>query len=82
MLATGLFALKAINPAGADGLLAGNAGLLVTQVVAVAVVILYSCTMTFVLLKVIGAMIPLALNDDEQHDGMDLVLHNEVGYRL
>ncbi|MBI5831182.1 MAG: ammonium transporter [Armatimonadetes bacterium] len=82
MLATGVFALKAINPAGADGLLAGHADLLLTQIMAVAVVIVYSCAMTYLLLRVIGAMTPLTLTDEEQRDGMDLVLHNEVGYRM
>jgi len=82
MLCTGLFAAKSINPAGADGLFAGNPGLLLTQAVAVAVVIGYSCLATWLLLRVVAAVTPLVLTDEEQRDGMDIVLHNEVGYRL
>ncbi|MBI5831183.1 MAG: ammonium transporter [Armatimonadetes bacterium] len=79
---TGVFALKAVNAAGQDGLLAGNAGLLVTQAVSVVVTAVYAAVVTFILLKVIGALTPLKLSAEEQSDGMDMVLHNEVGYRL
>ena len=81
-LLTGVFASKLINPAGNDGLLAGNAALLGTQAVSVVVTVAYAAVMTFILLKVIGAVTKIKMTDEEQSDGMDLVLHNEVGYRM
>jgi len=81
-LLTGVFATKAVNPAGQDGLLAGHAAQLGVQAVSVAVTVVYAAVVTWVLLKVIGAVMPLRLTAEEESDGMDLVLHDEVGYRI
>jgi Amt family ammonium transporter len=35
---------------------------------------------TFVLLKIIGAIVGLRVNEEEETEGLDLVLHNERGY--
>jgi len=80
---TGVFAMKMINPdGGQDGLIAGNPHQVVVQVVSTVATIVYACTVTFIIIKVVGALTPLTLNQEEQSDGMDLVLHDEVGYRL
>ncbi len=57
-LLTGVFAQKALNGV-ADGLLFGNPGQLWTQFVAVMAAIVYSGGMSFVLLKLIGLVLPL-----------------------
>jgi hypothetical protein len=57
-LLTGVFAQRALNGV-ADGLLFGNPRQLMIQAAAVAAAIIYSGTMSFVLLKVIGAVMPL-----------------------
>ena len=57
-LLTGVFAQKALNGT-ADGLLFGNPRQLMVQAVAVVAAIVYSGVMSFVLLKVIGLVIPL-----------------------
>ena len=78
-LLTGIFAQKAWTGV-ADGLLFGNPGQFVTQVAAVAAAIAYSGVMTFVLLKIVGAMMPLLADHERQTLGMDLSEHGEEAY--
>jgi len=79
-LATGLFAQTFINPAGSNGLFFGNPGLLVTQMVAVGVSAAYSFVITVVLLKVIGMVVGLRIDEDDEHKGLDISQHGERGY--
>jgi ammonium transporter, Amt family len=53
MLAAGVFATRLVNPAGTDGLLAGNPGLLGSQVLTILAVAAYSGTMTWGLLRLV-----------------------------
>src|SRR4249920_1238571 len=78
-LLTGVFAQKAMNGV-ADGLLFGNPKQLGIQLTAVAAAIVYSGVMTFVLLKIVGAMTPLLADRDQQTLGMDLSEHGEEAY--
>jgi len=82
VLATGIFAIAAINTAGADGLLAGNARQLAVQALAVAVVWVYSFAMTWVLLKVLDRVMGARVSPVEELVGLDLSQHSEAGYRL
>ncbi len=79
-LATGLFASKAINPAGADGLFYGNPGQLWTQVLAVGVTWALAVVMTFVILKVLDAIMGLRVADEDEETGLDLSQHSETAY--
>jgi Amt family ammonium transporter len=79
-LLTGVFAQKALNAAGNDGLLFGNPGQLGIQAVAVATAIVYSGAISFILLKLIGAIIPLRANADDQNVGLDMTEHGEEAY--
>ena len=79
-LATGVLAQKALNSAGANGLLFGNAALLGKQAVAVAACIIYSFVATTVILRVIDAVIGLRVSDENENVGLDLSQHSEVGY--
>lgn len=79
-LATGIFASKAINPAGADGLLFGNPSLVVTQMIAIGVVLLYAFTVTFVLAKMVDTVIGLRVNEEEEEVGLDISQHGERAY--
>ena len=81
-LATGLFASKAINPDGADGLFHGNPHQLLTQAFAILASIAYSAIMTFVILKVLDALMGLRVSEDAEMTGLDLTEHSEVGYSL
>jgi Amt family ammonium transporter len=80
-LATGIFATKAVNAAGANGLLYGNPGQLAVQALAVVVVSAYSAGVTWVLLKLIGATIGLRVSQDEEQRGLDTTQHGEVAYQ-
>lgn len=81
-IGVGIFASTAINAAGADGLLAGNAQTLIIQLKAMGVVAAYSITVTFVLLKILDALMGLRVLDEHEITGLDLSLHSENGYEF
>jgi Amt family ammonium transporter len=81
-LATGVFATAAVNAAGADGLLHGNAPLLWTQVKAVAVTWVYAFVATLVILKVLDRLVGLRVALDQEVEGLDLTQHSEKAYVL
>jgi Amt family ammonium transporter len=81
-LATGLFASKAINPAGNDGLLYGNPHQLWVQFLTVIVAIAFSAVMTLVLFKIVDAIIGLRVEIKDEHIGLDLTQQHETGYTL
>ena len=78
-LLTGVFAQKALNGV-ADGLLFGNPAQLGIQGVAVLAAIVYSGALTFVLLKLIGAVVPLRTDAEEESTGLDVTQHGEEAY--
>jgi len=78
-LLTGVFAQKALNGT-ADGLLFGNPGQLGIQAIAVATTILYSGVLTFVLLKLVGMVMPLRADAEDEVTGLDESLHGEEAY--
>jgi len=81
-LATGLFASKAINEAGSDGLFFGNAAQLGTQALAVAVTIVYSFVISLVILYVVKAIMGLRVGEEDEVAGVDTSVHGETGYNL
>jgi Amt family ammonium transporter len=76
---TGVFAQKSLNGL-ADGLMYGNPAQVGIQFAAVLAAIFYSAAVTFVLLKAIGAIMPLRGSLDEESIGMDLSQHGEEAY--
>jgi Amt family ammonium transporter len=78
-LLTGVFAEKAWNGV-ADGLLFGNPAQLGIQAVAVGAAILYSGIGSFVLLKIVGVIVPLRAESGEEGLGMDVSQHGEEAY--
>ncbi len=81
-LATGLFASKAINAAGADGLFFGNPSLLLIQAGSVAAAIVYSFVVSWLLLKVTDKVIGLRVDIQHEVEGLDLSQHGETGYTM
>lgn len=79
-LATGLFASKVINPAGADGLFHGNPAQLGIQVLAVVVSAGFAFLGTFVILKLLDGAMGLRISEDEERMGLDLSQHEERAY--
>ena len=79
-LATGLFASKAINPAGNDGLFFGNPGQLWIQLISVVATIAFAMVLTAIILSVLKAIMGLRVSDEEERMGLDLTQHNERAY--
>ena len=78
-LLTGVFAEKSLNGLF-DGAIAGNPYQVVIQGIAVLTAILYSGVMSFVLLKLIGIVIPLRATSDDESVGLDITHHGEEAY--
>jgi Amt family ammonium transporter len=80
VLATGLFASKAINAAGNNGLFFGNPSLLGIQALSILAVWIYSFAMTFIILKVLDWTMGLRVSEDQEISGLDISQHGEAGY--
>ena len=81
-LATGLWATKAVNSAGANGLFYGNPAQLFIQFKAVVITAAYSFVMTFAILKVLDAIMGLRASEQDERIGLDLTQHREAGYTV
>jgi Amt family ammonium transporter len=79
-LMVGLFASRAINPAGSDGLIFGNFNLLGIQAISVLATIAYSFVVTWILFKVLDKTMGLRVSEEDELDGLDLSQHGESGY--
>jgi len=79
-LATGIFATAAVNSAGADGLLLGNAMQFLKQLVGVASVGAFAFGGTWVLGKLVDMTIGLRVGQMEETVGLDLSQHGERAY--
>jgi Amt family ammonium transporter len=78
---TGVFADPSINEAG-KGLLYGNPGQVLIQILAVVVTIIYSAIATFVILMVVKALTGLRVSHEEEVAGLDSSQHREKAYNL
>jgi Amt family ammonium transporter len=81
-LATGLFASKLVNPAGADGLFFGNPKQFLVQLLAVLVTLAYTFTVTFIIYKLVDAVIGVRVGEKEELMGLDLTQHHERAYTV
>jgi Amt family ammonium transporter len=79
-LATGLFASKAVNPAGANGLFYGNPNQFFIQLLTVAVTIVFAFGMTFLITKLLSKFMSLRVSADEEEVGLDISEHGEQAY--
>ncbi len=79
-LATGLFASKAINSAGSNGLFFGNPSLLGIQALSVLSAWVYSFVVTLILLKILDLTMGLRVDEEHEVTGLDLSQHGESGY--
>ncbi len=82
-LATGLFASKAVNPAGgSDGLFFGNPHQLYVQAVAVSATIVYSAIATYIIYRLVDAVVGMRVSEKEEAVGLDLSQHHEGAYTM
>jgi Amt family ammonium transporter len=80
VIATGIFASVAVNSAGANGLLFGNGLQAAKQAVAVAAVMVFAFAATWILGKVVDAVIGLRVKEEEEAVGLDISQHGERAY--
>jgi len=81
-LATGLFASKAVNPLGADGLFFGNPKQFLVQLFAVVVTLAYTFIVTFIIYKLVDLFIGVRVVEKEELMGLDLTQHHERAYTV
>jgi len=80
-LLTGVFASNALGLfSGQENIQIGHQ--LGVQAIGVASTFAYTMVITFVLLKVVGAITPLRPSAEDESQGLDIALHNERGYDL
>ena len=81
-VATGVFATKAVNEAGQDGLLYGNPRQLGVQLLAVGATVVYAMIVTYAIVKVIDATLGLRVDRNDEIEGLDATIHGEEGYAM
>jgi ammonium transporter, Amt family len=79
-MAIGIFASTAINPAGANGLLYGNANQLLIQGVGVGIAAALGFGGTYVIMKVIDILIGIRVDPKVEELGLDIAEHAERAY--
>jgi Amt family ammonium transporter len=79
-LATGLFASKAVNSAGADGLFFGNPAQLGIQAMAVLITYVFVFVGTLIILAIVAGITGLRVTEEEERLGLDLSQHDEKAY--
>ncbi len=79
-LCLGIFASTAVNPGGADGLLAGNPIQLFIQLKGAVIVSTYAFVVSWIIFKVISATIGLRLSEEDEVAGLDSAQHSETAY--
>ena len=77
---TGVFATRAVNPDGADGLVAGRYELVLVQTTTVAATIVFVAAGTAVALLLVRSVMPLRVDAASEEVGIDLAEHAEVAY--
>ncbi len=76
----GVFATTAFNPAGTDGLIAGNGGFFLKQLVAVAISSVWAFGFTYAMLWLIDKVTPVKVHQTAEETGLDSALHGETAY--
>ncbi|MBP6683622.1 MAG: ammonium transporter, partial [Halioglobus sp.] len=84
-LLVGVFASDQLGIFSGNGFSSGISsigGQLLVQATGVVSTLVYTALVTFILLKLVGALVGLRVDGDEETQGLDLVLHDERGYDL
>jgi Amt family ammonium transporter len=81
-IATGIFAQKAINAAGNDGLLFGNVHQLLIQGLLVVVAVGFAVVMTWVIFKIVDMIIGMRVEENNEVMGLDLTQQSEAAYTV
>jgi len=79
-IATGIFATSAIQ-AAYSGLIDGNPQQVITQIVAVSATVAFAAVGTFVIVKIVNAVMGIRVSAAHEEAGLDLAVHGEVAYQ-
>lgn len=79
-IATGLFATKSVNSAGANGLFYGDPSLVLKQLIAIVATYLFVGIVSYIIIKVVKVFVPVRANEHEESLGLDITLHGEKAY--
>ncbi len=79
-VATGVLATGAVQ-AGYSGLIDGNPGQVLTQLVAVGATIAYAVVATFAIVKLVDVILGIRVSARDEEMGIDLAIHGEVAYQ-
>lgn len=80
---TGVFsvgAMKDVSPLVLPGLLEGGVGVFMNQIIATAAVAIYTFVVSFILCKVLTAIMGLRVNEEDESRGLDIAMHGEEAY--
>ncbi len=77
-LLTGVFAVEAVGGSGKSGLLEGNAAQLGIQAMGILATVVYCAVVSFILLKIIDAVMGLRVDEEAEVVGLDIELHGET----
>jgi ammonium transporter, Amt family len=77
MLLTGVFATKAVNSGGNDGLFYGNPAFFLTQLKAMLIAVVYSFVVSYLIFKLVNLIAPIRVSKEEEELGLDATQHNE-----
>ena len=78
IISLGIFATAAVG--GQSGLIEGDAGFFVTELVAVAISAVYAFIFTYIMLVVINKVTPVKVTEEDEDLGIDQAIHGEVAY--
>lgn len=81
-LAVGIWATKAVNGDGVDGLFAGHAVQILIQLKAIVICMIYSFGMSLLLFKFVDMVANLRVSEQDERIGLDLTQHREAGYTV
>ena len=77
MILTGVLSSKAINPAGADGLLYGGTTFFLHQITGCAIVVVFAFVVSFILFKIVNIISPMRVSEEDELLGLDITQHDE-----
>ena len=76
----GIFASKAVNAAGSDGLVFGGSDFFIKEVIAVLGTALFAFLFTYVMLVIINYITPVKVSENVEKEGLDAAVHGEKAY--
>jgi len=79
-IATGLFATKAVNDAGANGVFYGDPSLILKQLTAIVATYIFVAVVSYVIIKVIQLFMPIRVDEEAEIKGLDITMHGEQAY--